>query len=66
MPSFPIGRITALSSKKSMITDYSPEEEAVAATAVIKLKMQQTIETIEEEHLLDTCGAEVIYEGDEK
>ena len=28
------------------------------------MKVQQTVEMIEEEHLRDTCGAEMIFEGD--
>ena len=46
-----------------MITNYSQEENAVVATAIFKMKVQQTVERIEE-HLQDTCGAEMIFEGD--
>ena len=28
------------------------------------MKMQQTVEMIEEEHFQDTCGAEMIFEED--
>ena len=34
-----------------MMTDYSQEEKAVAAIAIFKIKVQQTVERIEEEHL---------------
>ena len=34
-----------------MITDFSQEEKAVDATAIFKMKVQQIIERIEEEHL---------------
>ena len=47
-----------------MMIDYSQNKKAVAATAIFKMKMQQTMEMIEEEHLQDTCGAEMIFEGD--
>ena len=50
--------------EKSMITDYSQEEKAVASIAIFKMKMQQTMERIEEKHLQDTCGAEMIFEKD--
>ena len=43
---------------------YSQKEKAVAATAIFRMKMQQTVEMIEEEHLQDTCGAEMIFEED--
>ena len=46
------------------MTDYSQEEKAVAAIAIFKMKMQNTVEKIEEEHLLDTCGAGMIFEED--
>ena len=46
------------------MADYSQEEKAVAATAIFKMKMQQTVERIEEEHLHNTCGAEIIFEED--
>ena len=48
-----------------MMIDYSQKEKAVAATTIFKMKMQQTMERIEEEHLQDTCGAEMIFEGNE-
>ena len=31
-----------------MMTDYSQEEKAVAAIAIFKMKVQQTVERIEE------------------
>ena len=34
-----------------MMTDYSQEEKALAAIAIFKMKMQQIVEKIEEEHL---------------
>ena len=34
-----------------MMTDYYQKEKAVAATAIFKMKMQQTVKMIEEEHL---------------
>ena len=34
-----------------MMTDYSQNKKAIAATAIFKMKMQQTMEMIEEEHL---------------
>ena len=46
------------------MTDYSKEEKTVAATAIFKMKMQQTVKKIEEEHFQDTCGAEMIFEED--
>ena len=46
------------------MTDYSQDEKKVAATAIFKMKIQQTVEMIEEEHLQDTCGAEMIFEED--
>ena len=45
------------------MTDYSQNEKVVAATAIFKMKMQQTVENIEEEHLQDTYRAEMIFEG---
>ena len=39
-----------------MITNYSQKEKAVAAIAIFKMKIQQTLERIEEEHLQNTCG----------
>ena len=47
------------------MTDYSHKEKVVAATAIFKMKMQQIVEMIEEEHLPDTYGVDVIFEGDE-
>ena len=47
-----------------MITDYSQEEKAVATTTIFKMKVQQIVERIEEEHLQNTCGAEMIFEDD--
>ena len=44
------------------MTDYSQKEKTVAATAIFKMKMQQTVARIEE-HLQDTCGVEMIFEG---
>ena len=46
------------------MTDYSKEEKVVAVTVIFKMKVQQIVERIEEEHLQDTCGAEMIFEGD--
>ena len=46
------------------MTDYSQEENAIAAIAIFKMKVQQTMERIEEEHLQNTCGAEIIFEED--
>ena len=46
------------------MTDYSQDEKKVAATAIFKMKIQQTVEMIEEEHLQDTYGAEMIFEED--
>ena len=34
-----------------MMNDYSKEEKAVAAISIFKMKMQQIMERIEEEHL---------------
>ena len=34
-----------------MLIDYSQEEIAIATTAIFKMKLQQTTERIEEEHL---------------
>ena len=45
------------------MTDYSQKEKVVAATTIFKMKMQQTVEKIKEEHLQDTCGVEMIFEG---
>ena len=47
-----------------MMTDYSQEENAVAATAIFKMKMQQIVDMVKEEHLQDTCGVEMIFEKD--
>ena len=46
------------------MTDYFQEEKAVVATAIFKMKVQQTVENIEEEHLQNTCGVEIIFEED--
>ena len=46
------------------MTNYSQKEKAAVATAIFKMKMQQTMEMIEEEHFQNTCGAEMIFEGD--
>ena len=45
------------------MTDYSQKEKVVATTTIFKMKMQQTVEKIKEEHLQDTCGVEMIFEG---
>ena len=45
------------------MTDYSQKEKVVAATTIFKMKMQQTVENIEEEHLQDTYRAKMIFEG---
>ena len=47
-----------------MMTDYSQKEKAIATTSIFKIKMQQTMEMIKEEHFWDTCGAEMIFEED--
>ena len=44
------------------MTDYSLEEKLIAATAIFKMKVQQTVERIEEEHLQNTYRAEIIFE----
>ena len=44
------------------MTYYSQEEKAVAATAIFKMKVQQAMEMFEEEHLQNTCRAEIIFE----
>ena len=46
-----------------MVTNYSEKEKGVAAISIFEIKMQQTMERIEEEHLQDTCGAEMIFKG---
>ena len=46
------------------MTDYSQEENAVATTAIFKMKIQQIVDMVKEEHLQDTCGAEMIFEKD--
>ena len=43
------------------MTNYSQEEKEVVAIAIFKMKLQQTMERIEEEHLQNTCGAEIIF-----
>ena len=43
--------------------DYSQKEKTIVATAIFKMKMQQTMKMIEEEHFHDTCGAEMIFKG---
>ena len=43
--------------------DYSKEENAVAITAIFKMKMQQTVERIKEVYLQDTCGAKMFFEN---
>ena len=47
-----------------MMTNYSQGEKAVVATVIFKMKMQQTIQRIKEEHFQDTCGAKMIFEED--
>ena len=47
-----------------MMTDYSQEEKAIVANAIFKMKVQYIVEMIEEEHLLNTCRAETIFEED--
>ena len=47
-----------------MMIDCSQEEKTIAATTIFKMKVQQTVEMIEEEHLQGTYGAEMIFEGD--
>ena len=44
-----------------MMTNYSQEEKAVAVTTIFKMKVQQTMENTMEEHLQDTCGAEMNF-----
>ena len=47
------------------MTYYSQMEKAIAATSIFKMKMQQTVERIEEEHLQVTYVAEMIFKGDD-
>ena len=35
------------------------------SSLIIKMKLQQTVEMIKENHLQNTCGAEIILKGDE-
>ena len=51
-----------------MMNDYSQEEKAVVSTAIFKMKVQQTMERIGEEHLQNFCGVEEkdAYEEDEE
>ena len=44
------------------MADYSQEERAVATTTIFKMKVQRTMERIEEEHLQNTCVAKIIFE----
>ena len=44
-----------------MMTDYSQEEKAIAATSIFKMKVQQTLEKTTEGRLRDTCGDEIIF-----
>ena len=44
---------------------YSQKEKAVAIISIFKMKMQQIMERIKEDHLYDTYGIEMIFEGDE-
>ena len=46
------------------MTDYSQEENTVAATSIFKMKIQQTMERIKEENFQDTYEAEMIFEED--
>ena len=46
------------------MTDYSQEEKTVVAIVIFKMKVQQTVERIEKEHLHNICGAEIIFEDD--
>ena len=46
------------------MTDYSQEEKTIAATAIFKMNVQQSLERIEEEHLQDNCGAKMSFEED--
>ena len=48
-----------------MRTDYSQKENVVPTTSIFKMKMQQIMERIEEEHLRDTCAVDMIFKGDE-
>ena len=43
-----------------MMTDYPREEKAIAAIAILKMKVQQTVE----DHLQDTSGVDIIFEDD--
>ena len=44
-----------------MMTNYSQEEKAIAATTIFKMKVHQTVEKTMEEHLQDTYGIEMIF-----
>ena len=44
--------------KVTTIVPYRP----IATIVIFKMKVQQTMERIEEEHLQNTCGAEIIFE----
>ena len=46
----PYRPMSVQSSRRSIMIDYSQEEKAVAATALLKMKVQQTVERIKEEH----------------
>ena len=50
--------------KFEMRTDYSQEEKTVVVIAIFKMKLQQTVEMVEEEHLQNTYGAEIIFGED--
>ena len=43
------------------MTDYSQKKKTIATIAIFKMKMQQTMEIIEEKHLHDTYGVEMIF-----
>ena len=44
------------------MTKYSHEENAAAAGATFKMKMQKVIEKVIGEQFQDICGAKVMYE----
>ena len=43
------------------MTNCSQEEKVVVAISIFIMKVQLTVERIEEEHLQNTCGAEIIF-----
>ena len=48
------------------MTEYSKEKKDSSYNCLFEMKVQQNVETIEEDHLKNIYGAKMIFEEDEE